>query len=82
MPWCEYLIKSKAWQRMETDKYRHTRFIAFHALIGSHMDGKRLPKSLDQFMPLDGKKEIKKASDHLRSIYTEEYKEYLEKSKK
>lgn len=56
MPWCEYLIKCFAWARMEKEKWRHTRLIAFESRIGSHLDPKGLPKSIDAYMPLDVKK--------------------------
>ena len=56
MPWCEYLIKCFAWARMEKEKWRHTRLIAFEARIGSHLDPKGLPKSIDAYMPLDVKR--------------------------
>ena len=45
MPWCEYL-KCFAWARMEKEKWRHTRLIAFESRIGSHLDPKGLPSRL------------------------------------
>jgi len=35
MPWCEFLIKSYAYSRMQEEKLRHTRLIAYSAQIGS-----------------------------------------------
>ena len=56
MAWCEYLIKCYAWSRMEKEKWRHTRMIAYEARIGSHLDPKSLPRTIEQYMPIDGKK--------------------------
>ena len=56
MAWCEYLIKCYAWSRMEKEKWRKVRTIAFNAMIGSHLDPKKLPKSEEAFMPLENKK--------------------------
>ena len=50
MPWCEFLIKSYAYNRMQEEKLRHTRLVAYSAQIGSHLDPKKLPRSIDQFM--------------------------------
>lgn len=56
MPWCEYLIKCYAWNRIETEKWKRARMIAFNARIGSHLNPKSLPRTEEQFLPL-----IKKA---------------------
>ena len=52
MPWCEFLIKSYAYNRMQKEKLRHTRLIAYSSQIGSHLDPKKLPRSIDQFMQI------------------------------
>lgn len=54
MPFCEFLIKSFAYERMQKERLRHTRLIAYSAQIGSHLDPKSLPKTLEKFMPIDG----------------------------
>lgn len=38
---------------MEKERWRKTRTIAFSALIGSHLDPKKLPKSEEHFLPLE-----------------------------
>ena len=42
MAWCEFLIKSYAYSRMQEEKLRHTRLIAYSAQIGSHLDPKKV----------------------------------------
>lgn len=62
MPWCEYLIKCYAWERMERERWRHTRLIAYESRIGSHLNPKSLPTNIESYMPLErGKKKNKKS---------------------
>ena len=81
MPWCEFCLKTFAFRRMQEEKLRHTRIIAWNAQIGSHLDPKKLPKTIDQFMPIgvDGKKSGKtksKVSDEMRQLYKQRMEEY------
>lgn len=69
MPWCEYLIKCYAWNRMETEKWKQARMIAFNARVGSHLDPKHLPKNEESFLPLQEthrKKASKESLERLR----------------
>ena len=63
MPWCEYLIKCFAWSRMEKEKWKHTRLIAYEARIGSHLDPKTLPKTIENYLPLETRKKNRKFDD-------------------
>jgi len=56
--------------------------MSFFALVGSHSEPKRLPKTLEKFLPLEGGKVIKKASESIKNRYIEEYQEYLNKINK
>lgn len=79
MPWCEYLIKCYAYRRMQIDKWRHTRFIAFNARIGSHLDAKdskQVPRSLETFLPLDEERPSR-VTNEMRESFLNQYKEYL-----
>ena len=64
MPWCEFLIKSYAYNRMQEEKLRHTRLVAYSAQIGSHLDPKKLPRSIDQFMKIGSENNTAKNSDN------------------
>lgn len=81
MPWCEYLIKSKAYYRMQRDRLIHTRFIAYHAFIAPHVSMKSIPK-IEKFMPIDGDNAIKKASEASKKQFRTEYLEYLKAKNK
>ena len=75
MPWCEYLIKCQAWQRIEKEKWRHTRLIAFESKIGSHLNPKTLPRSIERYMPLNEKKKSV-VSDEIKKLYIQRMAEY------
>jgi len=80
MAWNEYILKCFAWARMERNKWEHTRLIAWESKIGSHLDPKKLPKSIDSYLPLNGKQKRKsKVSDEMRALYEEELKKYEER---
>ena len=81
MPWCEFLIKSYAYSRMQEEKLRHTRLIAYSAQIGSHLDPKKLPRSIDQFMPIGNEKNARKSnknviSDDMKELFKKRMQEY------
>ncbi len=78
MAWCEFLIKSFAYSRMQEEKLRHTRLIAYSAQIGNHLDPKKLPRSITQFMPIgneDNKPKIK-GSQSMRDLFKKRMQEY------
>ena len=54
MPWCEYIIKRLAYYRMDRNKWEHTRLIAFESKVGSHLNPAKLPKTLNEYINLDG----------------------------
>ena len=64
MPWCEFLIKSYAYNRIQEEKLRHTRLVAYSAQIGSHLDPKKLPRSIDQFMRIGSENNSSNNSDN------------------
>lgn len=81
MPWCEFLIKSYAYNRMQEEKLRHTRLVAYSAQIGSHLDPKKLPRSIDQFMKIGNEKEVEKSNksaifDDMKELFKKRMQEY------
>ena len=81
MPWCEFLIKSYAYNRMQEEKLRHTRLIAYSAQIGSHLDPKKLPRSIDQFMRIGSEKNSVKSNknakfDDMKELFKKRMQEY------
>ena len=81
MPWCEFLIKSYAYSRMQEEKLRHTRLIAYSSQIGSHLDPKKLPRSIDQFMQIGSEKDSVKSNknvifDDMKELFKKRMQEY------
>ncbi len=81
MPWCEFLIKSYAYSRMQEEKLRHTRLIAYSSQIGSHLDPKKLPRSIDQFMQIGSEKNARKSNknvifDDMKELFKKRMQEY------
>ena len=81
MPWCEFLIKSYAYNRMQEEKLRHTRLIAYSSQIGSHLDPKKLPRSIDQFMQIGSEKNARKSNkslifDDMKELFKKRMQEY------
>ena len=81
MPWCEFLIKSYAYNRMQEEKLRHTRLVAYSAQIGSHLDPKKLPRSIDQFMRIGSEKNARKSNknanfDDMKELFKKRMQEY------
>ena len=81
MPWCEFLIKSYAYSRMQEEKLRHTRLVAYSAQIGSHLDPKKLPRSIDQFMKIGSENNARKSNknakfDDMKELFKKRMQEY------
>ena len=78
MSWDEYVLKSYAYNRMQLDKWEHTRFIAYKATLAPHLNHKFIPKSIEKFFPLKRKINQIDVSDESKKVYIEHYKKYLE----
>lgn len=76
MPWCEFRIKSFAYNRMQKERLMHTRMIAYYSMIGSHLDPKGLPKSIDKFMPIGRNKS--KVPPEMKELFKQRMREYNE----
>lgn len=78
MSWDEYVLKSFAFNRMQINKWEHTRFIAYKATLAPHLNHKFIPKSIEKFFPLKLKTKQSGVSDEAKKVYIEHYKKYLE----
>lgn len=77
MTFAEFRIRLFAYKRVQQRDWEKVRFISYHAMIGSHMDPKRLPKSINSFMNLDIDKEVKHVSDAQKEAFLKAMNEYL-----
>lgn len=64
---------------MQKERLRHTRLIAWSAQIGSHLHQNSIPKSIEQFMPIDEKRTRRKGmSEKMKSLAQKRMDEYNE----
>lgn len=80
MSWREFQLRSIGFQRKEKNDWLKVREIAYNSLIGSHLDPKKIPKSKERYMPLDGNSE-KKVSDKQKEMFMNAFKNYLNERK-
>ncbi len=78
MPFCEFRIKAYAYKRMQEERLRHTRLIAYYSAIGPHLKSDSLPKSIDSFMQIGDKPRKSRVSDEMRELYRKRMDEYNE----
>lgn len=77
MTFAEFQIRLFAYERVQKREWEKIRFTAWCAFVGSHQDPKKLPKTIEQFMPLGLNKSKNKVSDEMKNRFLEEMKEYL-----
>ena len=53
MTWAEFCIRQYAYRRMDKHSWYKVREIAYSAMIGSHIDPKKLPKTKEKFIPFN-----------------------------
>ena len=79
MPFCEFRIKAYAYKRMQEERLRHTRMIAYYSAVGPHLDPKKLPKTIDEFMRIGDKPNKRsRVSDEMRELFKKRMDEYNE----
>ncbi len=77
MTWAEFQIRRLAYKRMEINEWKKIREIAYTSLIAPYQDPKRIPRSRNKFMDLEGKNHRVKTSDSTKERFIELYKKYL-----
>ena len=78
MTWAEFQIKSFGYWRSNKKDQLNTKFIAYHSLIGPHVDPKTLPKTFAQFT---GEKKKVKISDKAKQFYLTEMQKFKDQQK-
>ena len=78
MTWAEFLIRSFAYQRTERKAWFKVREVAWAALIGSHFNPKKLPKTKEQFIPLNPKA-TNKRNEQIKARIKQAQNEYYNK---
>ena len=81
MTFAEFQIRLFAYKRMELREWEKVRQIAWSAFIAPHQDPKKLPKTIDKFMNLNGNAIKKGVSEEQKENFLKAYKEYLNHKK-
>lgn len=76
MTWAEFRIRKHAYLRQDLNDWRKVREIAYYSLIGAHYDPKKLPKTKEAFLPLDGSRKSK-VTQLMKSRIEQAKKQYL-----
>lgn len=82
MTFAEFQIRLFAYKRMQLREWEKVRQISWCAFIGSHQDPKKMPKSIDKFMNLDGGASKRGVSDEQKERFKEAMSEYLKQVSK
>lgn len=80
MTWAEYAIRVHAYNRIELNEWRKVREMAWSSLVGPHYDPKKLPKTINMFMPL-GENRTGNITEIMRDRIKEVRAEYLKVKK-
>lgn len=82
MSFAEFQIRLFAYKRMQLRDWEKVRQIAWSAFIGSHQDPKKMPKSIDKFMSLEGSNKSKsKVTEAQKERFMGAMAEYLKQVK-
>lgn len=82
MSYAEFLIRFYAYERVQLREWEKIRFSAYHSLIAPYQDYKKLPKTLNKFLPLSiDKNHTQELDNEMKQRFLEEYKNYLNKTK-
>lgn len=82
MTFAEFQIRLFAYKRMELREWEKVRQIAWSAFIAPHQDPKKLPKSIDKFMNLNGSNNTNRGVGiEQKENFLKAYKEYLNQKK-
>ena len=82
MTYAEFQIRFFAYNSVQKKEWEKIRFMAYHALVAPYQDYKKLPKSLEKFLSLNGnKKQSSGVTDEMKQRFLDEYKNYLNQIK-
>jgi hypothetical protein len=80
MTWAEFRIRLYAYRRQEKNKAFWYRELAWASTLAPHLDHKKLPRTKEQFMPLDGER-VNSRRDLMRAKIKQAQEQYLKEQK-
>lgn len=82
MSFAEFQIRLFAWKRTQNREWEKVRILAWYSMVGSHMNPKHLPKSMNQFMSLDTDKKQGVLTEAHKARFMEAMQEYVQQVNK
>ena len=82
MTWAEYILRVDGYLRQQKRQAYRDRRTWYNTLVAPHLDPKKLPKSEQAYMKIDGEEKRKpKVSEETGQRYIEAMRKYLLKKK-
>jgi hypothetical protein len=81
MTWAEFQIRLFAYRRQDKYDWIKLRELMWTTYTAPHQDPKKMLKSKEKFLPLNGDKKIQGVSDEAKETFMREFKKYQEKVK-
>jgi len=79
MTWAEFQIRLFSYKRQDKYDWIKRRELMWITYIAPHQDPKKMVKSKEKFLPLDGKSESKGVSEKMKQIFLQEYEKFNQK---
>lgn len=79
MSWAEFVIRSHCFREQELTEWKKIRFISYVALQAPHVEPKKIPKSMEAFLPLNGEKKQSLLTEDRIQAMQNAWKQYKEK---
>lgn len=64
MTWGEFCLRLHSYNRQKKNELYNLRFLAYNTIIANYQDPKKIPKTIEAFLPIDNKKD--KATDFMK----------------
>ncbi len=81
MTWAEFCIRLYAYKRQEKKEMYNLRFLAYNNLTAPYRDPKKIPKSIELFLPLDSEDNTNEMKDIIKQRSLQAREEYKRKLK-
>lgn len=78
MSWAEFLIRLFAFKRLEIREWEKVRFISYTTMVAPYQDVKKIPKTMERFLPLGNSEPTEKGiSESHKATFMQAYNNYL-----
>lgn len=79
MSWAEFVIRSVCFRDTDLYQWKKLRFLAYVSLQAPHVDPKKIPRSIEAFLPLNGEQPESKLTDDRLTAMQRAWDQYEQK---